>query len=408
MTPAPLFRLDEALERLLARVHPVAGTEAVQLRQALGRVLARDVLAARDLPAADSAAMDGYALRGADLASSGETRLVLTGRVAAGHPLERTPGRGEAVRIFTGAPLPPGLDTVVMQEDCREEADHVIIAAGRLPCGHVRRRGEYLSKGGVAVPAGVALRPQELGLSAAAGYAEISVHARVRAAVFSTGDEIRDPGAALPAGCVFDANRFAIIGLLEGMGCEVTDLGILPDRREEIRDALAAAARDHHVIVTSGGVSEGEEDHVRAAVLALGRLDFWRLAIKPGKPVAVGVVGEARFFGLPGNPVAAMITFLRIARPVVLKMAGRRSVMPSLFRVRSGFSLSRKTGRREWLRVRLAGGPEGPVAFRVGSEGTGALTSMVEADGLVELPEDLAAVGEGDTLDVLPFTEVMR
>lgn len=313
------------------------------------------------------------------------------------------------MRIFTGAPLPAGIDTVVMQEDCRLEGDTVVFG-GKIRRGmNCRHRGEDVRAGDVILEVGIRLRPQEIGLAASVGRATLRVRTPLRAAVFSTGDEVRDPGTAAPAGCIYDANRYAIAGLLWGLGCRVTDLGILPDRPKAIRNALNRAAVEHDLIVTSGGVSLGDEDHVRAAIESLGRLHLWRLAIKPGRPIALGQVGEAVFVGLPGNPVAAMVTFLAIARPVVLGLAGRRDTGRRLYKVRSAFDYAKKAGRREWLRAHLvtdAGGELRAVKYAV--DGSGILTSMVDADGLVELPDSLEAVHEGDVVAFLPFAEVFQ
>ena len=247
--------------------------------------------------------------------------------------------------------------------------------------------------GALAIRTGQRLRAQEIGLAASVGRARLRVRRRLRAAVFSTGDEVRDPDGALEPGCIFDSNRYAIMGLLDGLGCEVTDLGILPDSLDAIRAALESAAAGHDLLITSGGVSTGDEDHVRAAVVALGSLHFWRLAIKPGRPVAFGRVGETVFVGLPGNPVAAMVTFMRIARPVILLMAGCSDVAPPLFRVRAGFDHKKKPGRREWLRARLVAGADGELsAVKYPAEGSGILTSMVEADGLVQDEDDMPRV----------------
>lgn len=409
-TPAGgLMALDDALALLAARIKPVAAIETVRLAGALNRTLAETIMAERDVPPHDNAAVDGFAVAFDDVATQGETRLPVTGCVAAGHPLDRPARRGEALRIFTGAPLPEGLDTVVMQEDCRLDGDAVMFGAKLRRGSNRRHRGEDVRAGDVILEAGIRLRPQEIGLAASVGRATIKVRAPLRAAVFSTGDEVRDPGTEAPAGCIYDANRYVIGSLLQDLGCRVTDLGILPDRLKAIRDALSQAAVEHDLIVTSGGVSLGDEDHVRAAIEALGRLHLWRLAIKPGRPIALGQVGEAVFVGLPGNPVAAMVTFLRIARPVILGLAGRRDTAPHLYKVRSAFDYAKKADRREWLRAHLltdAGGE--PRAVKYAADGSGILSSMVAADGLVELPDALETVNEGDWVDFLPFAEVFR
>lgn len=418
-----LMRFDEALELLARRVAPAVGIETVPLRAADRRVLAEDVTATRDVPPHDNAAVDGYAVRHGDLDPKGESRLPLAGRTAAGHPLDHPATPGHAVRVFTGAAMPEGLDTIFMQEDCREEsaedgAVRVVLPAGLAAGANRRKRGEDVAAGAVILTRGMRLRPQDVGLAASVGRRALAVHRPLRAAVFSTGDEIRDPGEATPPGCVYDANRYTLMALLEGLGCAVTDLGILRDDAATVRAALAKAAATHGVIVTSGGMSVGEEDHVRAAVEALGSLHFWRLAIKPGRPIALGRIrrggaaegeGEAvPFIGLPGNPVAMMVTFLRIARPVVLRLMGATDTTPHLFRVRADFEHRKKPARREWVRARLAIDGEGRlVARKFPHAGAGILSSLVAADGLVELPEALTRLRPGSTVDFLPFSEVV-
>lgn len=404
-----LMRLDAALALLAERIRPVAGMETVPLAQALDRTLGETLIAERDVPPHDNAAVDGFAVRSEDIAADGETRLPVTGRVAAGHPLDRPARPGEALRIFTGAPLPEGIDTVVMQENCRLDGESVVFGPGPRRGTNCRRRGEDVRVGEAILEAGIRLRPQEIGLAASIGRATLAVRTPLRAAVFSTGDEVRDPGSPTPAGCIYDANRYAIGGLLAGLGCTVTDLGILPDRLPAICEALERAAANHHLLVTSGGISLGDEDHVRAAVESLGRLHLWRLAIKPGRPLALGQVGESVFAGLPGNPVAAMVTFLRIVRPVILTLAGRRDTVPRFYKVRSAFAYGKKAGRREWLRAHLVTDARGePRAVKYAADGSGILTSMVAADGLIELPEWLKTVKEGEPVDFLPFAEVFR
>ena len=404
-----LMPLDDALAILAERLGPVTGTEEVPLRRGLDRILGADVIAARDVPPHDNSAVDGYAVFFDDLQADGETRLAVTGRLAAGHPLGRAARRGEALRIFTGAPMPEGPDTIFMEEDCRAEEDMVVLPPGLERGANRRRAGEDIASGTLIARAGQRLRPQEIGAAASVGYSRLIVHQRLRAAVFSTGDEVCDPGQEAPDGCIFDANRYTVMGLLEGLGCEVTDLGILPDDLDAIQGALEAAAVGQDLLITSGGVSAGEEDHVKAAVEALGEIHFWRLAIKPGRPIALGQVGETAFVGLPGNPVAAMVTFMVIARPVALRLAGCTDTAAPRFPVRAGFDYKKKLGRREWARVRIeTDGTGAPVAMKHRASGAGILTSMVEADGLVELPEDMSALAKGATVDFLPFSEVMR
>jgi len=402
-----LMRIDAALQVLEERVAPVTGSERVPLRAAAGRVLANDIVAPRDVPPHDNAAVDGYAVQFDDLDPAAPTRLPVDGRAAAGHPLGRPARCGEAIRIFTGAPMPEGPDTIFMEEDCAEEGGVVTVPTGIKRGANRRFRGEDVTAGSIIVAAGTRLRAQEIGLAASVGCEALDVRRRLLVAVFSTGDEIRDPGAPPPPGCVYDANRYSVMALLDGLGCAVDDLGILPDEATAIRDALAVAAEHHDLLVTSGGMSLGEEDHVAAAVEDLGALHLWRLAIKPGRPVALGQVRGTPFLGLPGNPVAAMVTFMVLGRPLVLLLAGRGDLSPPRFRVPAGFDMNKKLGRREWVRARLIAGPDGsPMAERFAAGGAGILTSMVAADGLVELPEDQGPLTRGTPVDFLPFSEV--
>jgi molybdopterin molybdotransferase len=400
-----LMPLADALDILAEKLGPEVGTEVVPLSQALSRTLAHGVTAPRSVPPHDNSAVDGYAVFFDDL--DGETRLPVTARVSAGHPLRRPARPGEALRIFTGAPMPAGPDTVVMEEDCRTDGEHVILSPGIKRGANRRFAGEDVKEGSLILRPGRLLRPQEIGLAASIGCRELTVYKRLRAAVFSTGDEVRDPGTEAGPGCIFDSNRYIISGLLRGLGCEVADLGILPDDEGAIRRALDRAAADNQLLITSGGISLGQEDHVKAAVESLGHLHFWRLAIKPGRPIALGEVKGKTFVGLPGNPVAAMVTFILIARPVVLLLAGRTDIRPDLFRVPAGFDHPKKLGRREWVRARLQPGADGVLeAVKFPAGGAGILTSMVEADGLVELPEDQGPVAKGAMVDFLPFSGV--
>lgn len=401
-----LMPADEALDLLARRLDVVADTEEVALRAALGRILAAPVVAAHDVPPHDNAAVDGYAVFFDDLSTDAETVLPVTGRAAAGHPLERPARRGEAIRIFTGAPVPDGPDTIMMQEDCRESDGAVAIRPGIKKGANLRRAGEDIAAGRAILAAGARLRPQDLGLAASDGRTHLTVYRPLRVALFSTGDEIREPGADLPPGAVYDANRHTLIGLLDGLGCTIDDLGILPDRFEAIRDGLATAAARNDLVLTSGGMSVGEEDHVKDAVESLGVLHAWRLAIKPGRPIAFGQVGRVPFVGLPGNPVAMMVTFLKIGRPAILRLAGATGLTPHMFKVTAGFDYRKKPNRREWVRVRLEGdGDGGWIAAKFPRGGAGILSSMVEADGLIELPEDMTQLTRGKVVDFLPFSE---
>ena len=408
-----LLDVSMALQRLGERCRPVTKTETVPVRDALGRILAADVTADRDVPPTDNSAVDGYAVCFDDLAGDGETILAVTGRAAAGHPLGRPANRGEAIRILTGAPLPAGIDTVVMQEDCRIFAeggddDRVAVPTGLARGDNARARGEDITAGSVILTTGQRLRPQDLGLAASVGQQTLAVHAPLNVALFSTGDEVRDPGDDLPLGGIYDANRACLVALLQGLGCRITDLGIVADDRAAIADRLGAAAADHDLVLTSGGVSVGEEDHVKAAVETMGELAFWRLAIKPGRPVAMGDVAGTPFIGLPGNPAAMMVCFLLIARPAILGLSGATRLIPLTYRVRCGFDHRKKAGRREYVRARLETDASGArVAQKFARSGAGILSSFVEADGLVELPAELVQLEPGDTVEFLPFSEVM-
>lgn len=402
-----MMAVDRALELLSGRLRPVTEARRIGLADALGHVLAEDVVAPFNVPPHDNSAVDGYAVFFDDLTPEAATLLPVTARVAAGHALDRPGRRGEAVRIFTGAPMPEGFDTVLMQEDCKAGEGTVAIPPGIRRGANRRRAGEDMAQGSTVLTAGRRLRAEDIGLLASLGRREVTVRTALRVAVFSTGDEVREPGVPLEPGCIYDANRFALIASLRQLGCRVTDLGILPDRLDAVRGALAEAAETHDVLITSGGMSTGEEDHVKAAVEALGGLHFWRLAIKPGRPVALGTAKGAVFIGLPGNPVAVMVTFLRIARPILLRLMGAADEAPALFPLRAGFTYKKKAGRREYVRATLARAADGVLtAVKHPRDGAGILSSMVESDGLVELPEEITRVEPGMIVDFLPFSEV--
>lgn len=400
----PLMPLEE-MERLLAeRIVPIAETETVDLRDALNRVLVADVVAAVDLPPFDNSAVDGYAVRHGALNPDGDTRLAVVDRVTAGHAAAKAIANGEAIRIFTGAPMPAGADTVFMQEDVAVEAGEVVVPAGLKRGANRRLAGEDLRDGSVALPAGRRLNEQDVALAAAVGVTSMRVRRRVRVALFSTGDEIVEPGAERPASALYDANRYMLAALLARLGAEVTDLGILADNRAEVEHALRASAAGHDLILTSGGVSTGEADYVREAVEAAGSLVFWRIGIKPGRPVAMGVIGGTAFAGLPGNPVAVFVTFARVVRPLLLRLAGAALPVLMPLPVRAAFAYKKKQGRREYVRVSLRQGEGGVLeAVKYPQDGAGVITSLTETDGLIELPDNQTTVEPGSTVGFLSY-----
>ncbi len=397
--------VDAAVALLFARVSSVDGDEMVSLAEADGRILAQDLISPIDLPAFDNSAVDGYAVRFEDLAPQGETTLRVAGRAAAGHPLGLGDVAGVAVRIFTGAAMPQGMDTVFMQEDCRCLADGSVALPAGLSRGDNRRlRGEDIHVGEAALLRGRRLRPEDVGLAAGLGVGGLLVRRRLKVAIFSTGDEIVAPGEPLRAGATYDANRFMLHGLLRRQGVEVTDLGILSDNANAIGEALRAAARTHDLVLTSGGVSTGEEDHVKAAIADNGSMVFWRLAIKPGRPVAMGVIEGAPFVGLPGNPVAVFVTFAYVVRPLIAALSGALFEPAQALPVISGFAYKKKTGRREYIRVALAADASGAIiAKKYSVEGAAVLTSLTRTHGFVELPEDVTKVAPGDKVAFIAY-----
>ncbi|HAK92282.1 molybdopterin molybdotransferase MoeA [Massilia timonae] len=406
---APMLSVREALDFLLEAARPVEQVETVATLEANGRVLAADQLATIDVPSADNTQMDGYAVRAADCAG-GSATLKVSQRIPAGsvgHELEP----GTAARIFTGALIPPGADAVVMQEQAEAVGDSVTIHHAPRAGEWIRRKGEDISAGAVILPAGSRLRSQELGLAASSGLASLPVRRRLRVAVFFTGDELTMPGDVPPEGlkpgAIYNSNRFTLRGLLENFGCEISDFGIVPDSLEATRATLREAARENDLIITSGGVSVGEEDHIKPAVEAEGRLSMWQIAVKPGKPLAFGEVrrddGAAFFLGLPGNPVSSFVTFLLFVRPFLLRLQGvTGQVEPKGYTVRADFDLPKGDRRNEFLRARLnaAGGLD-----LFPNQSSGVLTSTVWGDGLVDNPAG-NRIAAGDLVRFIPFAEL--
>lgn len=403
-----LLRLDAALAELSKRLIPIASVEILPLALCHGRILAEPLVAKVAVPPRDNSAVDGYAVFHDDLSKDGETRLPVIGRAAAGHPYPALQPHGTAVRVLTGAVMPRGEngdpDTVMMQEDCTRDGDAVIVKPGIKRGANRRLAGEDLRAGEAVLPAGRILAAPELALAAAGGHAMLAVRRPLRVALISTGDEVHEPGSALPDGGIYDANRPLLAALLASAGCKVSDLGIQPDRRDHLAKVFADAAREHDAVITSGGVSTGDEDHVKAAIEMHGRLDFWRLAIKPGRPVALGLIGGVPFFGLPGNPVAAMLTFCFFARPLLQLLNGALPRPLRSFPVMAGFSYKKKSDRREWVRVSLQeDGKGGWRAEKYAVDGAGVITSLTRTDGLIELPEDLLRLEPGETARFYPY-----
>ncbi|WP_420477099.1 gephyrin-like molybdotransferase Glp [Noviherbaspirillum sp. ST9] len=402
----PMLSAPEALDILLSAVQPIVETETVPTLEANGRVLAADQTSQLNVPPMDNTQMDGYAVRAEDCAS-GNAVLKVTQRIPAGHvgsPLQPD----TAARIFTGAMIPGGADAVVMQEQCEAQGDSVIVRHAPKAGEWIRRTGEDIRAGNILLFRGTRLRAQELGLASSVGLAELPVVRRPRVAVFFTGDELAMPGEPLKPGAIYNSNRFTLRGLLENLGCDITDYGIVPDSLEATRDTLRTAAAEHDLIITSGGVSVGEEDHIKPAVEAEGRLNMWQIAIKPGKPLAFGEVdrgeaGSAFFIGLPGNPVSSFVTFLLFVRPFILRLQGVAEVLPKTFAMRADFSLPKGDRRNEFLRARI--NPSGGLDL-FSNQGSAVLTSTVWGDGLIDNPPS-NAISPGDTVRFLPFSELL-
>jgi molybdopterin molybdotransferase len=403
----PMMSVDEAVAIIAARVTPVREVETVALHAADGRVLASDIAAPLPLPPFTNSAVDGYAVCSGDLSES-EASFPVAGRIQAGASADQAIKPGHAVRIFTGAPMPEGADTVFMQEDVRlDENGAVVLPPGLKPGANVRPAGEDIPLGQNALGAGRRLRPQDIALAAAFGLTKVEVRRRIRVAVFSTGNELVTPGAARAAAQLFDSNRFMLMAMLARLGCEVSDLGILRDDRASLASALKKVAGAYDLILTTGGVSTGEEDHVKAGVESVGTLVLWRMAIKPGRPVAMGIIGGTPFIGLPGNPVASFVTFVHVVRPTVLALAGALQQDLVAMPVRAAFTYKKKIARREYVRVNLRKGTDGVLeAVKFPREGAGLLSSLVETDGLVELGEDITKVEPGQMVGFLAYASL--
>ncbi|MDT3708360.1 MAG: molybdopterin molybdotransferase MoeA [Thiobacillus sp.] len=396
-----MLSADQLLDALLERSRGVTATETVAVNAALGRVLARPLTSAITVPSFDNSAMDGYAVRVADVAVAG-VRLPVSQRIlagAVGAPLQP----GTAARIFTGAPVPPGADAVLMQEDCATAGEHVVINRLPRPGENIRRAGEDIAAGAQILAAGTRIGAAEMGLAASVGMTELPVFKRLKVACFFTGDELVSPGNSLRPGQIYNSNRYTLTGLLNGLGCELTDFGIVPDTLEATEAALAGAASIADVVITSGGVSVGEADFVKDAVEKLGRIEMWKVAMKPGKPIVYGRVGDSDFIGLPGNPVSAFVTFCLFVRPFLLTRMGAAAAMYHAFAVQADFTWARPGARREFLRAQLQ--PDGRLAL-FPNQSSGVLTSCTWADGLADIGIG-QTVQPGDWVRFIPFSELL-
>lgn len=405
VTPeTPLVVYDEAIRLLLQQARPAPETESVPLADALGRVLAMEVVAPVNVPPLDNSAMDGYAVRANDIEPG--KRIPVSQRIPAGS-VGKTLETGTCARIFTGAPIPPGADAVIMQENATDQSSNAVSFESVPRVGdNIRSAGEDIRTGDVILEPGHRIEPQHLGLAASVGLAELSVFRRLKVATFFTGDEIVEPGQPLGDGEIYNSNQYHLNALIQTFGCDVVNLGIVEDSLDATRATILEAARSADLIVTSGGVSVGEEDHVRIAIEELGSISMWRLKIKPGKPLVLGHVEETPIIGLPGNPVSAFVTCLLFVRPFLLKMQGLKEVLPSSYPVTAHFDWTRPGIRREFLRARVHNEEEEAVAEIHPRQGSGVLSSTCWANGLVVIPEE-TTVKKGDRVQFIPFRELM-
>lgn len=397
-----------ALQLIAENTRPVSGTEAAPLRSALGRILAAPITSPINVPAYRNSAMDGYAVHGKDIPRDGQSRLPVVGSAFAGKPYPGTLERGTCVRIMTGAKMPSGADTVIMQEWVEREGDEALIDNRTKPGANVRQAGEDIQADSVILEAGSEIGPAQLGLLASLGIAEVQVRRRVRVAFFSSGDEIRSIGQPLEEGQIYDSNRYTLYGMLREIGAEVIDMGVIPDRADAIEGAIREAANEADLVLTSGGISVGEADFIAETIHKLGRVHFAKVAIKPGRPLTFAHVDDACFFGLPGNPVAVMITFLQFARPAILRMQGRQPRLEPTIKVKAGSAFRKLPGRTEYQRGILSLDQNGElVVDSSGRQGSGVLSSMSNGNCFILLDESSESVRPGDPVEVQPF-ELLR
>jgi molybdopterin molybdotransferase len=397
-----MISVQEAQAHILDRITTTTPPELASLAASLGRVLAEDVRSEMDVPPTTNSAVDGYAVAGADIPASGSRALEIVGELAAGSVFTGTIQRGQALRIMTGAPMPAGADTVYLQEQVERAGDRVIV--GPMAAGvNVRQRGEDVQAGAVVLSAGIVLRPQEIGVAASLGLAQLLVRQKPRVAILSTGDEVAEPGSVRKAGQIFDSNRFSLRGLVEAAGAEAVDDGIVPDQFDELHARLLRAAEHADVVLTSGGVSVGDYDLVKSVLQQAGGIHFWQVAMQPGRPLAAGSIGRAHFFGLPGNPVASMLTFHLFVRPALWKLGGRRDLFGQPFHATAVEPLGKKVGRREFKRGVLRWAGDRWEVRTTGPQGSGILTSMTAANCFIVIEEERGDVRAGETVWVEPF-----
>jgi molybdopterin molybdotransferase len=396
---------EDAIRLIRQRVRRVTDVETVPLEKAVARIIAEDRIAPRDIPAFTNSAVDGYAFAHASL-GVGETPLRVVMRAAAGDSARGKIGRGEAARIFTGAALPEGADSCIMQEDIKLEGDRIIVPPGLKPGANRRKAGEDTAAGEIVVRCGTRLRPQEIAAIASTGASEIACYAPLRAGLISTGNELARPGEDLKSSGVYDSNHYMLRGLLAGTGAEIKDFGIVGDERQSVESAIRSAARQCDVVFSTGGASRGESDHVVKALAQQGVVHGWQLAVKPGRPLAIGQIGDTVFMALPGNPVAVFVTFLLYGLPVLSLLQGKSFREPQRYMLRTGFAFAgKKTGRREFWRGWIEESSEGPRLKKFERDGSGLISGLTCASGLIEVAEEIGAVREGDVLPFIPFTE---
>ena len=406
--PPGTLTVEQARERILSLITPVSEHHRVELMDALGAVLAEAVISPVDVPPHRNSAMDGYAVRSADMPADGTARLAVVGTSWAGRPWTGTVAEGQCVRIMTGAEVPAGADTVIMQEHAEREGDGIVIASGHQPGQNVRQPGEDIRRGEVVLEPGQRLRPAELALLASLGVPEVAVHRRPKVAFFSTGDELVAPGGELGPGQIYDSNRYAIHGMLTALGLEIVDLGVIPDTREAVEQAFHDAAAQADAIVTSGGVSVGDADYVKETLDRLGEVDFWKIAMKPGKPLAFGKVAGAWFFGLPGNPVSTLVTFYQFAQPALRRLMGQNVGEPLTIRVPCAEPLKKRPGRTDFQRGILERDASGRLTVRsVGQQASHILSGMSRANCFIILPRESSGVDAGTEVDVQPFEGIL-